>query len=183
MDHLPQNIVTNYLGSLNIAQNCQTLLSLSFIFFTWHFGGKISAQRKSVFRKFPLTKISLGDKYWRRRFPRRIDTARKHYCAVYNFNDLLILYLQGENWRISSVASLAQSFKVSHLYALVCSSNPHHGVVFEHMQCWWQECWLCVIEVSVRWCVRDNEVGLCSGIQSNRWCYLLGCRKSIVPKF
>ena len=37
----------------------------------------------------------------------------------------------------------AQSSTASLLYTLHC--------VYKHMQSWWQECWPCVIEVSVRW--------------------------------
>ena len=37
----------------------------------------------------------------------------------------------------------------------------------------WQDCWLCVIEVSACWCGKDNEVCMCSGMQGNRWCYLV----------
>ena len=67
------------------------------------------------------------------------------------------------------------------LYFKVNRSNPSSlHCVSEHMQCWEQECWLCVIEVSVRWMrklMRSASVAACRVMGDAK---LLRCLKSIV---
>ena len=50
-------------------------------------------------------------------------------------------------------ASLAQPFKGTISHSKGWQFHPHHYIVFEHMQSWWQECWHCMIQVTVRWCI------------------------------
>ena len=63
--------------------------------------------------------------------------------------------------------SLAQLSKASLLYPLFGRSRPHHCIVCEHMQSWWQNADFAWLKCGI-----SNEACFCSGIQSNRRCYL-----------